>query len=63
MDTYSTANVPRSTSANYWNEVYSSKFAQVTFNPLNRDGFAAGTEGGKHRGTGHRAVPLGSNRH
>ena len=41
MDTYSTANVPRSTSANYWNELYSSKFANVTFNPLDREGFAA----------------------
>src|SRR5689334_234595 len=41
VDIYSTANVPRSTSANYWNEVYSSKLARVTFNPINREGFAA----------------------
>ncbi len=41
MDIYSTANAPRSTCANYWNEVYSSKFARVTFNPLNREQFAA----------------------
>jgi AraC-like DNA-binding protein len=41
VDVYSTANVPRSTCANYWNEVYSSKLARVTFNPLNRDQFAA----------------------
>ena len=41
MDIYSTANVPRSTCANYWNEVYSSKFARVTFNPMDREGFAA----------------------
>jgi AraC-like DNA-binding protein len=41
VDIYSTANVPGGTRANYWNEVYSSKFAHVTFNPLNREGFAA----------------------
>jgi AraC family transcriptional activator of tynA and feaB len=41
VDIYSTANVPRSTCANYWNEVYSSKFARVTFNPMDREGFAA----------------------
>jgi len=41
VDVYSTANVPRGTCANYWNEIYSSKFARVTFNPLNREGYAA----------------------
>lgn len=41
MDVYSTANVPRSTRARYWNDVYSSRFAQVTFNPVDRDEFEA----------------------
>ena len=41
MDTFSTANVPRGTRANYWNDVYSSHFAQVTFNPRDREEYAA----------------------
>ena len=41
MDVYSTDHVPRSTRANYWNQLYSSRFAQVTFNPLDRDEFEA----------------------
>lgn len=41
MDIYSTANAPRSTRAAYWNSVYSSRFAQVTFCPADRDGFEA----------------------
>jgi AraC family transcriptional activator of tynA and feaB len=41
MDVYSTASVPRSARASYWNDVYSRRFAQVTFNPVDRDGFEA----------------------
>ena len=41
MDVYSTANAPRSTRAAYWNSVYSSRFAEVTFCPADRDGFEA----------------------
>ena len=42
MDVYSTAGVPagrRRTS--YWNEVYTSHFAQVTFDPVSREDFQA----------------------
>ena len=41
MDIYSTANVSGSSRANYWNDIYSRRFAQVTFNPVDRDGFEA----------------------
>lgn len=41
MDVYSTASVPRSARASYWNDVYSRRFAQVTFNPVDREGFEA----------------------
>jgi len=41
MDVYSTADVPAGRRANYWNEVYASRFAQVTFAPVNRENFEA----------------------
>ena len=41
MDIYSTAAVPRGARASYWNELYSRRFAQVTFNPVDRDDFEA----------------------
>lgn len=41
MDIYSTAGVPRRTRARYWNDVYSNNLAHVSFNPLDREGFAA----------------------
>lgn len=41
LDVYSTANVPSHTRASYWNDVYSRRFAQVTFNPVDREGFEA----------------------
>jgi AraC-like DNA-binding protein len=41
VDIYSTADAPRNTRAAYWNSIYSSRFAQVTFNPVDRDGFEA----------------------
>jgi AraC family transcriptional activator of tynA and feaB len=41
MDTYSTADAPRNTRAAYWNSLYSSRFAQVHFNPSDREGFQA----------------------
>jgi AraC family transcriptional regulator, positive regulator of tynA and feaB len=41
VDVYSTASVPPSTRATYWNDVYSRRFAQVTFSPVDRDGFEA----------------------
>jgi AraC-like DNA-binding protein len=33
--------VPRGARASYWNELYSRRFAQVTFSPVDRDGFEA----------------------
>jgi AraC family transcriptional regulator, positive regulator of tynA and feaB len=41
VDTFSTAGVPRSTRARYWNDVYSNNLAHVSFSPLDQDGFAA----------------------
>lgn len=41
MDVYSTSHVPAGTRASYWNQVYSSRFAQVTFSPLDREEFEA----------------------
>ncbi len=41
MDVYSTAGVPLSRRTSYWNEVYTSNFAQVTFDPVSRDNFEA----------------------
>jgi AraC family transcriptional activator of tynA and feaB len=41
LDVYSTANVPRGARASYWNEMYQRRFAQVTFNPVDREGFEA----------------------
>lgn len=41
MDVYSTASVPASTRASYWNDLYSRCFAQVTFSPLDREDFEA----------------------
>ncbi|MFO7278495.1 MAG: helix-turn-helix domain-containing protein [Pseudomonadota bacterium] len=41
MDVYSTSHVPPDTRTNYWNQVYSSRFAQVTFNPLDHQEFEA----------------------
>ena len=39
MDVFSTAGVPVSRRTSYWNEVYTSHFAQVTFDPVSRDNF------------------------
>jgi AraC-like DNA-binding protein len=41
VDIYSTADAPRNLRAAWWNSIYSSRFAQVTFNPVDRDGFEA----------------------
>ena len=41
MDVYSTAGVPAGRRTSYWNEVYTSHFAQVTFDPVSRDNFEA----------------------
>jgi AraC-like DNA-binding protein len=41
LDIYSTAAVPQGARASYWNDVYSRRFAQVTFNPVDREGFEA----------------------
>lgn len=41
MDIYTTSSVPRGTRATYWNDMYSRRFAQVTFNPLDREAFEA----------------------
>jgi len=41
MDIYSTANAPRNTRAAYWNSIYTSRFAHVTFSPANQDAFEA----------------------
>jgi AraC family transcriptional activator of tynA and feaB len=41
LDVYSTAAVPRGVRATYWNDVYSRRFAEVTFNPVDREGFEA----------------------
>jgi len=41
VDVYSTAGVPSASRASYWNEIYSSRFAQVTFSPRDREGFEA----------------------
>ncbi len=41
MDVYSTADAPRNTRAAYWNALYSSRFAKVTFNPLDLERFEA----------------------
>jgi AraC-like DNA-binding protein len=41
MDVYSTVGVPASRRASYWNEVYTSHFAQVSFDPVSRENFEA----------------------
>ncbi len=41
MDVYSTAVVPRGARASYWNELYARRVAQVTFKPVDREGFEA----------------------
>lgn len=41
MDVYSTAGVPAGRRMSYWNEVYTSRFARVTFDPVSRDNFEA----------------------
>jgi len=41
VETYSTANVPRSTRAAYWNSLYASRLAHVTFNPADPADFEA----------------------
>ncbi|MEJ0035511.1 MAG: helix-turn-helix domain-containing protein [Gammaproteobacteria bacterium] len=41
MDVYTTAAVPRGARASYWNELYARRFAQVTFSPVDREGFEA----------------------
>jgi AraC-like DNA-binding protein len=41
VETYSTANVPRATRAAYWNSVYASRLAHVTFNPIDPADFEA----------------------
>lgn len=41
MDVYSTAGVPVGRRTSYWNEVYASHFAQVTFDPVSRENFQA----------------------
>src|SRR6478752_1514253 len=41
LDVYSTAAVPRGARASYWNDLYARRFAQVTFNPVDRESFEA----------------------
>jgi AraC-like DNA-binding protein len=41
MNVYSTAGVPRARRASYWNDIYSARFAQVTFDPVHREDFEA----------------------
>jgi AraC-like DNA-binding protein len=41
MDVYSTAGVPAGRRTSYWNEVYTSHFAQVSFDPVSRENFEA----------------------
>jgi AraC-like DNA-binding protein len=41
MDVYSTAGVPAGRRTSYWNEVYASHFAQVSFDPVSRENFEA----------------------
>lgn len=41
MDVYSTTGVPVGRRASYWNEVYTSRFARVTFDPVSRENFQA----------------------
>jgi AraC-like DNA-binding protein len=41
MDVYSTAGVPAGRRTSYWNEVYTSHFAQVAFDPVSRENFQA----------------------
>jgi len=41
VETYSTANVPRATRAAYWNSVYATRLAHVTFNPVDPTDFEA----------------------
>jgi AraC-like DNA-binding protein len=41
MDFFSTAGVPVGRRTSYWNEVYTSHFAQVTFDPVSRENFEA----------------------
>lgn len=41
MDIFSTAGVPQDTRTRYWNDVYSSNLAHVSFSPLDHEGFAA----------------------
>jgi AraC-like DNA-binding protein len=41
MDVYSTAGVPAGRRTNYWNEVYTSHFAQASFDPMSREDFQA----------------------
>jgi len=41
MDIYSTADAPRNTRAAYWNSVYTTRFAHVTFNPADQEAFEA----------------------
>ncbi len=41
MDVYSTTGVPMGRRTSYWNEVYTSHFARVTFDPVSRENFQA----------------------
>ena len=41
LDVYTTAAVPPVARASYWNELYARRFAQVTFNPIDRESFEA----------------------
>jgi hypothetical protein len=41
MDVYSTAGVPAGRRTSYWNEVYTSHFAQASFDPVSRENFEA----------------------
>jgi AraC-like DNA-binding protein len=41
MDVYSTAGVPAGRRTSYWNEIYTSHFAQVSFDPVSRENFEA----------------------
>jgi AraC-like DNA-binding protein len=41
MDVYTTAGVPAGRRTSYWNEVYASHFAQVSFDPVSRENFEA----------------------
>ena len=56
MDIYTTASVPQAARASYWNELYSRRFAQVTFGDARRNADVAERELG-HKGVRRQILP------